>query len=133
MKKIIFILFAVIATTTVSAQTLTQTSDPMRFDLTFDSIQISDSFTQLGLKPSYYMDQAVKARTISLISAGVTGLVAYGSTKLMPDDPSMAVSLGIIGGAVSLVSYVFALVYDHKAADAMRNIKLTGNGVTVSF
>lgn len=137
MKKVVFILVALMACSSAFAQDLKPTVDPYRFDLVFDSIQIPDTFTQQGLTPSHYMKLASQARTISIASAGVSALGCFIGVKQAMTEPdgdhSMATAVTIIGGAAAIVSYIVGLVYDNKAADAMASVKLTGNGVTISF
>lgn len=134
MKKILFILVTLMTCMSVNAQTLIPSqSNEYEYDVVFDSIQVPDYFGQQGLKPSYYMNIAADARIASLTCA-VVGTAGYLiGIKSMPNDHTMATSIAVIGGIASVTSYIVSLVYDKKAAKVMSNIKLTGNGMTISF
>lgn len=133
MKKVVFILVALMACSGAFAQSLKPTEDPNHFDLVFDSIQIPDTFAQQGLTPSFYMKKAAEARTISAAVGIGGGLLTLGVSKLAPEDIMLPVSIGIITGIATTVSYIVGLVYDNKAADAASKVKFVGNGVSISF
>lgn len=134
MKKFFAILTLVTIAFSVNAQSLVPSqSTEYEFAVVFDSIQVPDYFGQQGLKPSYYMSVAHEARLISLVSSTLGAAGYLLGNKLMPNDSSMSNSMLIIGGIASVASYIVSIVYDKKAINALSNIKLTGNGVTISF
>lgn len=133
MKKVIFILVAMMALCSAGAQNLIPSQDSTyEFNVRFDSIQMPDYMLQLDRGPSYYMKTAAEARTAALLGA-VGGCLGVCLDEKLFGDSNFGIALGITGGVIAVVTGIISIVYDHKAADAMSKIKVTGNGVTISF
>lgn len=137
MKKILMFITAIAIALSVNAQMMCVKQDTIK-TFSVDSMQVPQFIVEQGLTPSFYMESAFKARLVSLasivIGCGAEYALSYTNSyniSLFNDNASIAI--GVITGGVALISWIYSVSCDYKAAKAMSSIKFTGNGVSVSF